>query len=163
MNYYSCELVETFTTSQEREIFANTSIIQDLERAHLIVMKTWLFHYMMAHKEMFKDIHVCLIEDCEIEDTYQHYLDSLLIKSTNPVSHPMNSDYILHRLVLLNNNRICLISKSSKDYRIDVFAFLKVDRFYETEETIKWLLYKLAFDNSPVSFANEKDYYSISL
>lgn len=164
MNYYGTELIESFNVIDEIEVFNNQSIQSDLELADYIVMHRWLFNYFILHKDVLMNNHLYLKEDIVLNKAKDDYIQSFIIETYgNYIYHPINNDYYLHRLILLHNNRICLISKGNKDYKFDIFVKLNVDRIYETDETIRWLNYKLAFENSPVRFANEIDYFKIEI
>lgn len=164
MNYFSNALTETFKFERECEIFDNHSVITDIEYADVIVMKQWLHNYVSQHIDVMKGVSLHLHEDIVLSKYQDAYVQTLRVRGIKGnVPHPHNDDYHLHRLVLLNNNRICLIWRGNKDYKFDVFVLLNVDRIYESDETIRWLKYKIAFENAPVKLANETNYFTITL
>lgn len=156
MKYFSEQLIESFTIMDERQIYNNPSIITDLELADKIIIHRWLYNFCINHKDAYSDLAIHLSDHIVYDQYKNRFVHSLLI---NHESQPR--DCYIHRLLLLNNNRIALISKNDEYYQIDIYTLLKVDRTYESEETLKWLKYKIAYENAPVLFENEIDYFSI--
>lgn len=158
MNYFSEQIIESFKIMDEKQIYNNPSIITDLELADKIVIHRWLFNLCMNNKLTYPDLSIHLSDHIVYDQYKNRFIHSLLI---NHESQPAN--LYIHRLLLLNNNRIALIFKNDEYYQIEIYVLLKVNHAYESEETLKWLKYKIAYENAPVLFENEIDYFNIKV
>lgn len=156
MKYFSEQLIESFKIKDEKQIYNNPSIITDLELADKIVIHRWLYNLCIKQKDLYPSLSIQLSDHIVYDQYKNRFIHSVLI---NHESQPI--DLYIHRLLLLNNNRIALISKNDEYYQIDIYVLLKVDYTHESEETLKWLKYKIAYENAPVLFENEIDYFQI--
>lgn len=159
MQYFSTEQIETFQLKEENLLFNNTSIMTEIDLADKIIMHRWFYHYLVSNK----DDTTCLsihLSDHIVYDNYKHrFIHSLLIQNKNKNEMPN----LYHRLLLLNNNRICLIKQLAHAYQIEIYVLFQVDYSCESETMLEWLKYKLAYENAPVLFENEIDYFDIDL
>lgn len=158
MKYFSEQIIESFKIKDEKQIYNNPSMITDLELADKIVIHRWLYNLCMKRKDLYPTLSIHLSDGIVYDQYNNRMIHSLLIIHD---SHPI--EILIHRLLLLNNNRIALISKKNEYYQIDIYVLLKVDYIYENEETLKWLKYKIAYENAPVLFENEIDYFQIKI
>lgn len=158
LKYFSEQLIESFKVTDEKQIYNNPSIITNLEFADKIVMQRWLYNLCIKHKATYLALSIHLSDDLVYDQYTDRFIHSLLILHEEKPKH-----LYIHHLFLLNNNRIALISKNDEYYQIDIYTLLKIDAIHENKETLKWLKYKIAYENAPVLFENEIDYFQIKI